>query len=42
VDGVPTLVNFEFRDGVFTVGKVLDRGYLALGKQRLTFTRREE
>jgi type IV secretion system protein VirB9 len=42
VDGVPTLVNFEFRDGVFTVGKVLDRGYLALGKQRLTFTRQEE
>ena len=41
VDGVPTLVNFEFRDGVFTVGKVLDRGHLALGKRRLTFTREE-
>jgi type IV secretion system protein VirB9 len=41
VDGVPNLVNFEFRDGVFTVSKVLDRGYLALGKHRLTFTRQE-
>jgi len=41
VDGVPNLVNFEFRDGVFTVAKVLDRGYLALGKRRLTFARQE-
>jgi type IV secretion system protein VirB9 len=41
VDGVPNVVNFEFRDGVFTVGKVLDRGYLALGKHRLTFRRQE-
>ena len=41
VDGVPNLVNVEFRDGVFTVGKVLDRGYLALGKQRLIFRRQE-
>ena len=41
VDGVPNRVNVEFRDGVFTVGKVLDRGYLALGKQRLIFRRQE-
>ena len=40
-DGKPNLVNFEYRDGVYVVGKILDRGYLVIGKQKLSFTREE-
>jgi type IV secretion system protein VirB9 len=36
-DGAPHLVNFEVRDGTYIVPKILDRGYLMLGKQRLEF-----
>jgi conjugative transfer protein CagX len=36
-DGVPNLVNFDVRDGTYVVPKILDRGYLMLGKQRLVF-----
>jgi len=36
-DGVPNLVNFQVEQGVYVVPKVLERGYLAIGKQRLTF-----
>lgn len=38
-DGKPNLVNFQFRDGVYTVDKVLDSGYLAIGKKHLSFIR---
>ena len=41
VDGKPNLVNFEFRDGLYVVSKVMDRGYLTIGSQRLDFTRQE-
>jgi type IV secretion system protein VirB9 len=40
-DGAPNLVNFEVRDGTYIVPKVLDRGYLQVGKQRLVFERIE-
>jgi type IV secretion system protein VirB9 len=40
-DGKPNLVQFEFRQGLFVVSKVLDAGYLAIGKQSLPFQRRE-
>ena len=36
-DGSPNLVNFQVEHGVYIVPKVLDRGYLAIGKQRLSF-----
>jgi len=36
-DGQPNLVNFEVRDGTYIVPKILDRGYLMLGKQRMNF-----
>jgi type IV secretion system protein VirB9 len=36
-DGAPNLVNFQVERGVYVVPKVLDRGYLAIGKQRLVF-----
>ena len=37
VDGKPSLVNFQVVRGTYVVPKVLDRGYLALGKQRFPF-----
>ena len=38
-DGAPNLVNFEVHDGTYVVPKVLERGYLAVGQQRLAFER---
>ena len=38
-DGAPNLVNFEVRDGTYIVPKILDNGYLMLGKQRFVFER---
>ena len=36
-DGEPSLINFQVNSGTFVVPKVLDRGYLALGKERFSF-----
>jgi type IV secretion system protein VirB9 len=42
-DGAPNLVNFAVRDGTYIVPKVLQSGYLQLGKRRLFFgTARQE
>jgi type IV secretion system protein VirB9 len=40
-DDGPQLVANEYRDGLFVIQKVLDRGYLALGKKQLPFARTE-
>ena len=40
-DGKPNLINFEYADGVYVVHKILDRGYLAIGKEKLNFTREQ-
>jgi type IV secretion system protein VirB9 len=40
-DGKPNLVNFEVRNGTYIVPKILDSGYLMLGKQRWMFQRVE-
>ena len=32
-DGKPNLVNFDYKDGVYVVDKILDQGYLAIGKR---------
>ena len=40
-DGKPNLVNFEYKNGVYVAEKVIDRGYLAIGKSRFLFVRRE-
>ena len=40
-DGTPNMINFEYKDGVYVAGKILDRGYLAVGKQKLAFAREE-
>lgn len=36
-DGQPSLVNFQVQQGTYVVPKILERGYLALGKDRFTF-----
>ena len=40
-DGKPNLVNFTYKDGVYVVDKILDKGYLVVGKQKLGFAREE-
>lgn len=40
-DGKPNLVNFTYKDGLYVVEKILDRGYLAIGKQKLEFSRED-
>jgi type IV secretory pathway VirB9-like protein len=36
-DGTPSLVNFQVHSGTYVVPKVLERGYLALGKAQFAF-----
>jgi type IV secretory pathway VirB9-like protein len=40
-DGKPNLISFQFRNGVYVVDKILDGGYLTVGKRRLEFRREE-
>ena len=40
-DGAPNLIQFDVKAGVYIVGKILDRGYLTIGKKRLEFSREE-
>jgi type IV secretory pathway VirB9-like protein len=37
-DGKPALVNFQVHEGTYVVPKVLDKGYLTLGKERFDFS----
>ena len=37
-DGTPALVNFQVQHGTYIVPKVLDHGYLSLGKERFEFS----
>src|SRR6184192_2168380 len=39
-DGQPALVNFQVRHGTYIVPKVMERGYLALGKAQWPFAER--
>jgi type IV secretion system protein VirB9 len=41
-DGKPSLINFQLEDGVYVIPKVIEHGYLQLGKHRLSFDRREQ
>jgi type IV secretory pathway VirB9-like protein len=36
-DGKGSLINFDYSDGLYTVPKELDNGYLAIGKKRVDF-----
>jgi type IV secretory pathway VirB9-like protein len=39
-DGKPNLVNYELRDNTYIIPKVMDNGYVELGKKRMDFTRK--
>ncbi|TCK68462.1 TrbG/VirB9 family P-type conjugative transfer protein [Acidipila rosea] len=41
-DKKPSLINFDFANGLYTVPKQLENGYLAIGKQKVEFHRTEE
>lgn len=41
-DGKPDLVNFDFENGVYIVPEIVNRGYLVIGKQKVSFRRREQ
>src|SRR5579884_3155476 len=38
-DGKPNLINFDLENGVYIVPKIVDDGYLAVGKKRVSFHR---
>jgi type IV secretory pathway VirB9-like protein len=39
-DGKPNLISFQFENGVYIAPKIIDTGYLAVGKKKLPFSRR--
>ena len=40
-DDKPNLINFDLVNGTYIVPKILDSGYLAIGKKKLTFSRQQ-
>lgn len=38
-DGKGSLINFDFNNGLYTVPKMLDHGYLTIGKKKVEFSR---
>jgi type IV secretory pathway VirB9-like protein len=40
-DGKGSLINFDFSNGLYTVPKTVEQGYLAIGKQKVEFRRVE-
>jgi type IV secretion system protein VirB9 len=41
-DGKPDLVTFQLKDSTYVIPKIVDKGYLEIGKHRLEFTRKAE
>jgi type IV secretory pathway VirB9-like protein len=39
-DGKPNLISFQFENGIYIAPKIIDTGYLAIGKKKLNFSRR--
>jgi Conjugal transfer protein len=39
-DGKPNLIQFQFENGVYVASKIIDNGYLAIGKKKVVFARR--
>ena len=39
-DGKPDLINYDLREGTYIIPKVMDSGYLELGKKRMDFSRK--
>jgi type IV secretion system protein VirB9 len=40
-DGAPNLINYDLRDGTYVVPKILDKGYVEIGKKRMEFYRKQ-
>ncbi|MGH9739538.1 MAG: TrbG/VirB9 family P-type conjugative transfer protein, partial [Candidatus Acidiferrales bacterium] len=41
-DGKPNVINFDLDNGVYIIPKILDAGYLAIGKKKVTFMRHQQ
>jgi type IV secretion system protein VirB9 len=41
-DGRPDLVTFQLKDGTYIIPKIVDKGYLEIGKHKLEFARKAE
>ena len=41
-DGKPDLITFQLKDGTYVLPTVVDRGYLQIGKRKLSFERKEK
>jgi type IV secretion system protein VirB9 len=39
-DGKPDLINYQLKDSTYVIPKVMDKGYLEIGKHRLIFERK--
>lgn len=39
-DGKPNLINYDLRDGTYIIPKVMDSGYVELGKKKMEFSRK--
>lgn len=39
-DGKPDLINYQLTDGTYVIPQVVDKGYLQIGKHKLTFERK--
>jgi type IV secretion system protein VirB9 len=39
-DGKPNLINFQVENGVYIVPKIIESGYLTVGKKKVSFTKR--
>jgi len=39
-DGKPDLINYQLQDGTYVIPQVVDKGYLRIGKHKLTFERK--
>jgi hypothetical protein len=40
-DGKPNLVNFSYKNGVYVADRILEKGFLTVGKAKLPFAREE-
>jgi type IV secretion system protein VirB9 len=40
-DGKPNLIAYELKDGTYIIPKIMDSGYVELGKQHMNFTRKK-
>ena len=40
-DGKANLINYDLRDGTYIIPKVMDNGYVELGKKKMEFSKRK-